>query len=85
MNSNLIKNLTLEEIQGAIRALPLQNKASGHDDVPMEFFHECAQEVAPDLLQALTVMLSKGATSAFINKGLITLIPKLGDHARLNN
>jgi hypothetical protein len=30
-------------------------------------------------------MLNKGATSAFINKGLITLIPKSSDHARLNN
>jgi len=39
----------------------------------------------PDLLQAFTAMLRKGATSAFINKGLITLIPKSGDHVRLNN
>jgi len=30
-------------------------------------------------------MLNVGETSAHINKGLITLIPKFGDHARLNN
>jgi hypothetical protein len=30
-------------------------------------------------------MLNEGETSAFINKGIITLIPKSGDHARLNN
>ncbi len=69
MNSDLIKNLTLPEIFGAICALPK------HDGVPMEFFHECAQEVGQDLLQAFTAMLSEGATSIFINKGLITLIP----------
>jgi hypothetical protein len=51
----------------------------------MEIFHECAQEVMPDLLKAFAAMLSEGATSAFINKGLITLIPKSGDHAKLNN
>ncbi len=86
MNSNLIRNLTLSEIHDAIRALP-KGKALGHDGVPMEFFHECAQEVALDLLQAFMAMLSKGATSAFINKGLITLtlIPKSGDHTRLSN
>jgi hypothetical protein len=50
----------------------------------MEFFHECAQEVASDLLRAFTVlMLNAGGTSAHINKGLITLIPKSGDYARL--
>ncbi len=30
-------------------------------------------------------MLSTGATFELINKGLITLIPKSGDHARLGN
>jgi len=51
----------------------------------MEFFHECAQEVAPTVLKAFMVMLNSGETSAYINKGLITLIPKTGDHARLSN
>jgi len=41
--------------------------------------------VAPDLLQAFTAMLNEGATLTFINKGVITLIPKSGDRARLNN
>jgi hypothetical protein len=30
-------------------------------------------------------MLRTGATSAFINKGIITLIPKSGDRPKLNN
>jgi hypothetical protein len=51
----------------------------------MEFFHEFEKEVAPDLHQAFTTMLDEGETSVFINKGFITLIPKNGDHARLNN
>jgi hypothetical protein len=37
------------------------------------------------LLKTFTTMLRDGATSAYINKGLITLIPKTGDRARLNN
>jgi hypothetical protein len=51
----------------------------------MEFYHELADEVAPFLLSAFTAMLSAGSTSAYINKGLITLIPKAGDRARLGN
>jgi hypothetical protein len=51
----------------------------------MEFFHECEHEIAPDLLQAFTALLKEGETSAYINKGIITLIPKLGDHTLLNN
>jgi hypothetical protein len=51
----------------------------------MEFFHECAQEVATDLLKAFMAMLNAGETLAYINKGLITFIPKSGDHARLSN
>jgi hypothetical protein len=51
----------------------------------MEFFHEYVEEVAPTLAQAFTTMFNSGATSAFINKGLITLIPKTGDRAKLSN
>lgn len=83
-NMGLVSSLSTEEVIKAIRALP-KGKAPGHDDIPMEFFHECEQEIALDLCQAFTVMLAKGETSEFINKGTITLISKSGDHARLNN
>jgi hypothetical protein len=56
-NANLTRNLTLREIHGTIQALP-KGKAPGHDGVPMEFFHECAKEVAPTLLKAFTAMLN---------------------------
>jgi hypothetical protein len=84
MNASLTSRLSLKEVRNTIYALP-KGKAPGHDDIPMEFFHECEQEVAPDLLQAFTAMLSEGATSTFINKGVITLIPKSGDRTSLNN
>jgi len=51
----------------------------------MEFYHEYEDEVAPTLLRAFTAMLNAGTTSAYINKGLITLIPKIGDRAKLSN
>jgi hypothetical protein len=53
--------------------------------VPMEFFQEFEKEVAPMLFHAFLAMLRAGATLAHTNKGLITLIPKSGDRARLNN
>lgn len=83
-NESLTRNLTIKDIMEAIRALP-KGKAPSHDGIPMEFFHELAEEVAPILLSAFTVMLSAESTSAYINKGLITLIPKAGDRARLGN
>ncbi len=83
-NADLVNSLSLEEVGRAIRALP-KGKAPGHDGIPMEFFHECEHEIAPDLLQAFTALLKEGKTSAYINKGIITLILKSGDHARLNN
>jgi hypothetical protein len=42
-------------------------------------------EVAPTLLLAFKAMLARGLTSEYINKGMITLIPKLGDHSKLGN
>jgi hypothetical protein len=83
-NEGLVCSLSVEEVAKAIRALP-KGKAPGHDGIPMEFFHECEKEIAPDLHQAFIAMLNEGETSTFINKGIITLIPKSGDHVRLNN
>ncbi len=84
MNERLTRELTIKEVSEAIRALP-KGKAPRHDGVPMEFFHEFVNEVAPTLFHAFAAMLNAGSTSAHINKGMITLIPKSGDRARLNN
>jgi len=84
MNERLTKDLTIKEVSEAIRALP-KGKAPGHDGVPMEFFHEFVSEVVPTLFHAFVAMLSVSLTLAHVNKGMITLIPKLGYQARLNN
>jgi hypothetical protein len=49
VNASLTNRLSLEEVRNAIRALS-KGKAPSHDGIPMEFFHEYEQEVAPDLL-----------------------------------
>jgi hypothetical protein len=74
-NKALTQNLTLEEIHKVIQALP-KGKAPGHNGIPIEFFQACASEVAPTMLKAYTAMLASGETSNYINRGLITLIPK---------
>jgi hypothetical protein len=84
MNERLTRDICLKDITEVIRALP-KGKAPGHDDIPMEFFQEFELEIAPMFLHACSAMLRTGATSAFINKGIITLIPKSGDRAKLNN
>jgi hypothetical protein len=62
-----------------------KDKAPGCDGIPTEFFQEFMSEVSPTLLQAFSAMLRSGETSELINKGLIILIPKSGDHARIGN
>jgi hypothetical protein len=37
------------------------------------------------LILAFKAMLARGLTSEYINKGMITLIPKSGDHSKLRN
>ncbi len=83
-NDGLVSSLSVEEVSRAIKALP-KGKAPGHDGIPMEFFHECVQEIAPDLHQAFTTLFNEGEISVYINKGIITLIPKSSDHVSLNN
>jgi hypothetical protein len=84
MNAHMTKDLSLKEIVEAIISLP-KGKAPGHDAIPTEFFQEYVEEVAPMLLLAFKAMLAQGRTSYHINKGLITLILKSGDHSKLGN
>jgi hypothetical protein len=60
-------------------------KAPGHDGIPTEFFQEYVNEVAPTSLLAFKAMLARGLTSKHINEGMITLIPKSGEHSKLGN
>jgi len=83
-NEALTQNFTLEEIHKAIQVLP-KGKAPRHGGIPIEFFQACASEVAPTLLKAYTTMLASGEALNYINRGLITLIPKTGDRSKLKN
>ncbi len=62
-----------------------KGKGPGKDSLLMEFFQNNSEDVAPTLFQTYRAMLEVGSTSEFINKGLITLKPKSGDHSRLGN
>jgi hypothetical protein len=62
-----------------------KGKAPGYDGIPIEFFQACAFEMAPTLLKAYTTMLASKEASNYINRGLITLIPKTGDRSKLRN
>jgi len=84
MNANMTQPLSLGEIIKAITSLP-KGKALGHVGIPTEFFQEYVNEVAPTLLLAFKAMLTQKLTSKYINKGMITLIPKSRDHSKLGN
>jgi hypothetical protein len=83
-NDELTKDLTLKEVKEAIVAMP-KDKAPGCDGIPTKFFQEMMEEILPTLLHAFSAMLRSGETSGWINKGLITLIPKSEDHAKIGN
>jgi len=83
-NKELTQELTLKEIQEAILAMP-KDKAPRCDSISTKFFQEFMSEVSPTVLQAFLAMLRNGETSELINKKLIILIPKSGDHARIGN
>jgi hypothetical protein len=83
-NKELTQELTLKEIEEAISTMS-KEKALGCNDIPTEFFQEFTNEVSPTLLEAFSAMLRSEETSELINKGLITLIPKSEDHARIGN
>lgn len=84
MNVNMTKALTLEEVTKAINLLP-KGKAPRQDGIPTKFFEEYMKEVAPTLLLVFSAMLAQRLTSDYINKGTITLIPKLGNDSKLQN
>jgi hypothetical protein len=84
MNANMTRSLSLAEIMEAITLLP-KGKARGHDGIPTKFFQEYGNEVALTLLLAFKAMLAQGLNSEYINKGMITLIPKSRDHSKLGN
>ncbi len=71
-------------ITETITLLP-KGKAPGHDGIPIEFFQIYVNGVAPTLLVAFKAMLARGLTWEYINKGMITLIPKSEDHSKLGN
>jgi hypothetical protein len=57
MNANMTRSLSLAEITKAITLLP-KGKALRHDGIPIEFFREYVNEVAPTLLLAFKAMLA---------------------------
>jgi hypothetical protein len=83
-NDGLTKELTLKKIKEANAAM-LKDKVPGCDGIPTKFFQEMTEEISPTLLQAFSTMLIRGETLEWTNKGLITLIPKSGDHAKIGN
>jgi hypothetical protein len=59
MNVDMTRPLSLAEIMEAITSLP-KGKALGHNGIPIEFFQEYVNEVAPTLLLAFKAMLAHG-------------------------
>ena len=83
MNEALSKEITEEELGGAVREMT-KGKAPGFDGVPVEFFQQTWPFVGMDYHAMILKGIDDGALNEGITKGLIALIPKEGNKADLN-
>ena len=82
--SYLSQNISLEEIETAIKALS-NDKAPGPDGFPIEFYKANISWICKDLHDLYTEAISKGTLGLEIKKGIIKLPPKDGDKAITKN
>ena len=66
----------LQELQQAIAAAA-SGKAPGLDGLPYEFYASVLHLVGGSLVEALNVMLERGALSASLQRGAVRLLPKV--------
>jgi hypothetical protein len=72
------------ELREAVRELQ-RGKASGPDGIPIEFFKELWDFVAPDVLNLINYILERQDLGPELSTSIIALIPKSGQHNLLTN
>jgi hypothetical protein len=84
MNERLCEPISLEELEGAMKALA-NEKAPGPDGVTIEFFKTYWELVGLDYLSMIQLSLREGKLPASVVQGLISLLHKGGDRRPIGN
>ena len=82
--ADLSKNISVEEIEGAIKALN-NERAPGPDGFSVEFYKSNIGWICNDLLDLYSKALNNGTLGQDINRGIIKLLPKEGDKTFIRN
>lgn len=81
-NEKLCEPFSEDEIKTTLVQME-KHKAAGPDKIPIEFFQSCWDIVKYDLLQLFDDFHKENADISRINYGIITLLPKVTDAARI--
>lgn len=81
-NEQLCRPFSKAEIWNAL-SLMEKNKASSPDNIPIEFYQACWQIIKPNILQLFDDFHQGRVDISRINYGIITLLPKISDAARI--
>jgi hypothetical protein len=81
-NENLCKPFSEQEIKEALFQME-KHKATGSNKIPIEFFQICWDIVKYDIIQLFDLFHKEKTNISRINYGVITLLPKVTDAARI--
>jgi hypothetical protein len=81
-NDQLCKPFSKAEIWNGLSQME-KNRAAGPDSIPIEFYQACWQTVKPDIIQLFADFHQGTVDISRINYGIITLLPKVSDAARI--
>ena len=81
---SLNKGLLIEEIDATIDSLS-NGKSLGIDGLSAKFYKENKNWISVELLRVYEEAFAKGSLGKYINKGVIKLLPKIGDKTLVKN
>ena len=81
---SLNKGLSIEEIVVAVDSLS-NGKSPGIDCLPIEFYKKNKNWISVELLRVYEEAFAKRSLGKDINKGVIKLLPKIGDKTLVKN
>jgi hypothetical protein len=82
-NEQLCKPFFESEIWNALSQMEKKNKAAGPDSIPVEFYQACWLIIKKDIIQLFDDFHQGRVDISRINYGIITLLPKISDAARI--
>jgi hypothetical protein len=81
-NEQLYRHFSETEIWNALSQMG-KNKATGPDSIPIEFYQACWSIIKPDIIQLFLDFHWGKVDISRINYGIITLLPKVSNAARI--